>query len=152
VAQVVCKHEKNMKEAWCLVTSHAEHKAQTIVNYYAKRWTIEPVFRDVKDIHYGMGMSKTKISKPERRDKLFLLSALAMMLLTLLGAAGEALGLDRLLKANTVKHRVHSLFRQGCMWYELMRNMPEERSKNLMNKFQELILEQPFANKLLGVI
>ena len=43
-----------------------------------------------------------------------------MVLLTLLGAAGEALGYDRMLKTNTVKRRVHSLFRQGCMLYDLI--------------------------------
>jgi hypothetical protein len=38
-------------------------------------------------------------------------------------AAGEALGYDRMLKTNTTKRRVHSLFRQGCMLYELMPTM-----------------------------
>ena len=42
----------------------------------------------------------------------------AVVLLTLLGAAGEALGYDRMLKTNTVKRRVHSLFRAGCLlWH-----------------------------------
>ena len=35
--------------------------------------------------------------------------------LSLLGAAGERIGYDRWLKANTVKRRTHSLFRQGLM-------------------------------------
>jgi hypothetical protein len=39
----------------------------------------------------------------------------AVVLLTLLGAAGEGLGYDRMLKASTVKRRVHSLFRQDCL-------------------------------------
>jgi hypothetical protein len=41
----------------------------------------------------------------------------------LLGAAGEALGYDRLLKTNTAKHRIHSLFRQGWLLYDLIPNM-----------------------------
>ena len=48
-----------------------------------------------------------------------------MALLTLLGAVGERLGMDRLLKSNTSKTRTPSLFRQGCMPYELIPNMPE---------------------------
>jgi hypothetical protein len=32
-----------------------------------------------------------------------------------------------MLKANTVKRRTHSLFRQGVMLYELIPTMPEER-------------------------
>jgi len=38
---------------------------------------------------------------------------LAMFLLTLLGGAGEQVGCDRQLKANTSKRRTHSLLRQG---------------------------------------
>lgn len=41
------------------------------------------------------------------------LTALAAFLLTLVGVASEQLGFDRRLRANTVKHRTHSLFRQG---------------------------------------
>jgi hypothetical protein len=55
-----------------------------------------------------------------RRDRLWLINAFAVVLLTLLGAAGEALGYDRMLKTNTVKRRVHSLFRQDCMLYDLI--------------------------------
>ena len=47
----------------------------------------------------------------------------AVVLLTLLGAAGEALGYDRMLKTNTVKRRVHSLFREGCLlWHPANQN------------------------------
>jgi len=38
----------------------------------------------------------------------------------MLGVAGEVLGYDRYLKSNTTKRRTHSLFRQGCMLYELI--------------------------------
>jgi hypothetical protein len=46
-----------------------------------------------------MGMSQVRISSPERRDRLWLL-----------GAAGEAVGLDKYLKASSAKRREHSLF------------------------------------------
>jgi hypothetical protein len=62
-----------------------------------------------------MGMAEIRIAEPERRDRLLLISAFAMALLTMLGRAGESLGMDRLLKSNTSKTRTHSLFRQGCM-------------------------------------
>ena len=70
-----------------------------------------------------------------RRDRLLLISAFATALLTQLGAVGESLGMDRLLKSNTSKTRTHSLFRQGCMIYELIPNMPEHRLTPLMEKF-----------------
>jgi hypothetical protein len=120
VAAVVCVKAKDMKEAWCLAASNAEATAREIMNYYAKRRTIEPGFRDTKDPRFGMGLSVLRIADPHRRDRLLLLNAFAIVLLTLLGAAGESLGMDRHLKVNTAKHRTHSLFRQGCMLYELI--------------------------------
>jgi hypothetical protein len=60
-------------------------------------------------------------------------------LLTLPGTAGERLGMDRLLKSNTSKTRTHSLFRQGCMLYELIPNMPEHRLVPLMEACAEAV-------------
>ena len=102
-------------------------------------WTIEPQFRDTKDLRFGMGLSSTRIGEPTRRDRLLLVSAFATALLTLLGAVGESLGMDRLLKSNTSKTRTHSLFRQGCMLYDLIPNMPEHRLAPLMEKFAEAV-------------
>lgn len=141
VGTVVCVHAKGMKEPWCLAASDPEEKARTLINYYAKRWGIEPSFRDTKDLRFGMGLKSTHIKNPERRDRLLLLNAFAIVLLTLLGAAGESLGMDRHLKANTVKYRTHSLFRQGCLLYDLIPNMPAERLKPLMQRFAELMLQ-----------
>jgi hypothetical protein len=135
VGAVVCVHAKGMKEPWCLATSQREATAATLVNHYARRWTIEPQFRDTKDLQFGMGLSATRIGEPMRRDRLLLISAFATALLTLLGAVGESLGMDRLLKSNTSKTRTHSLFRQGCMLYDLIPNMPEHRLLPLIQKF-----------------
>jgi hypothetical protein len=139
VGAVVCVHARDMKEPWCLAASDGKASARVIMNYYAKRWTIEPNFRDTKDLRFGMGMSALRIADPQRRDRLFLLNAFAIVLLTLLGAAAESLGLDRLLKVNTSKRRTHSLFRQGCLLYDLIPNMPEARLRPLIDKFIELI-------------
>ncbi len=54
-----------------------------VINHYAKRWTIEPGFRDTKDLRFGMGLSLLRISDPTRRDRLLLLNAFAIVLLTL---------------------------------------------------------------------
>ena len=139
VGAVVCVHAKNMKEPWCLAASDGEASVRKIMDYYAKRWTIEPNFRDTKDLRFGMGMSALRIADPRRRDRLFLLNAFAIVLLTLLGAAGESLGMDRHLKVNTSKRRTHSLFRQGCLLYDLIPNMPEARLRPLVDKFIEMI-------------
>ncbi len=115
VAAVVCVKAKDMKEAWCLAAGAGEATAREIIDAYSRRWTIEPSFRDPKDLRFGMGLSVQRIADPQRRDRLLLLNAFAIVLLTMLGAAGEGLGMDRHLKSNTAKHRTHSPFRQGCM-------------------------------------
>ena len=73
------------------------------MSLYGKRWGIECGLRDTKDSRFGMGLGSIHVSTPERRDRLWLLNAFAIALLTLLGAAGEALGYDRYLKSNTTK-------------------------------------------------
>lgn len=139
VGAVVCVRAKGMKEPWCLAASDPEATAAVLVNHYAKRWTIEPQFRDTKDLRFGMRLSATRIGEPMRRDRLLLVSAFATALLTLLGAVGESLGMDRLLKSNTSKSRTHSLFRQGCMLYDLIPTMPEHRLVPLAEKFAEAV-------------
>ena len=136
---VVCMHAKGMKEPWCLASSARDAPAAMLIRHYAKRWTIEPQFRDTKDLQFGMGLSATRIGEPMRRDRLLLISAFATTLLTLLGAVGEQLGLDRLLKSNTSTTRTHSLFRQGCMLYELIPNMPEHRLAPLLQAFNAAV-------------
>ena len=104
---------KGMKEPWCLATSHTDKAGAEIVKSYGKRLTIEETFRDQKNLRFGTGLSDTRISSPQRRDRILLVGAIAAALLTLLGAAGEAVGLDRLMKANTVKTRTYSLPNQA---------------------------------------
>jgi hypothetical protein len=81
-----------------------------------------------------------------------LLNAFAIMLLTLLGAAGESLGMDRQLRTSTTKRRVHSLFRQGCLLYDLISNMPEERLRPLIERYQELLRENRVFSEAFGII
>ena len=108
------KTERSEKDAWCLAVGGATLTGATAVKLYARRFTIQDSFRDTKDPRYGLGLSATHVHDLKRRDRLLLICAMAMTLLTVLGAAGESLGMDRMLKANTVKKRTHSLFRQGC--------------------------------------
>src|ERR671911_2041835 len=67
VGAVVCVHAKEMKEAWCLAASNAAAPSRQIIDLYSKRWGVEPSFRDTKDLRFGMGLSSTRISDPQRR-------------------------------------------------------------------------------------
>jgi hypothetical protein len=152
VGSVLCVQDKAMKQAWCLATSSTEASAKTLICLYGKRWSIECGFRDTKDLRFGMGMGSIHVSTPARRDRLWLLNAFAIMLLTLLGAAGEALGYDRYLKSNTTKRRTHSLFRQGCMLYDLIPNMPDGRLLPLIERFAAMLAELPVFADTFGVV
>jgi hypothetical protein len=152
VGTVVCVQAKGMKEAWCIATNTTAMPARALINLYAKRWGIECAFRDTKDIRFGMGMDSVRVSTPERRDRLWLINAFAVVLLTLLGAAGEALGYDRYLKSNTTKRRTHSLFRQGCMLYQLIPTMAERLLQPLIEKFAEILRAQGVFAGMFGVI
>jgi len=152
VAVVVCVRAKDMKEPWCLATSLANETARALINLYGKRWGIEGAFRDTKDLRFGMGMGAMHVSTPDRRDRLWLVNAFAVVLLTLLGSAGEALGYDRHLKSNTTKRRTHSLFRQGSMLYELIPTMPEHRFRPLIKEFAFKLVAQPAFNEMFGAI
>jgi hypothetical protein len=152
VGTVVCVQDKAMKQAWCLAASSTDATARQLTGYYGRRWGIECGLRDTKDLRFGMGLATMHVNSPERRDRLWLINAFAVVLLTLLGAAGEALGYDRMLKTNTVKRRVHSLFRQGCMLYDLMPTMREQWLGPLMQRFSRMLQEQPLFADVFGPV
>jgi hypothetical protein len=43
--------------------SDAEASTAMLVNHYARRWSIEPEFRDIKDLRFGMGLRTTRIGE-----------------------------------------------------------------------------------------
>jgi hypothetical protein len=151
IGAVVCVKAAGMKEAWHLAASDGALSAPEIVALYGKRWTIEPSFRDSKDLRFGMGMSELRIGDPQRRDRLLLLNAIAILLLTFLGQAGESLGMDRQLRTSTAKRRVHSLFRQGCLLYDLIPTMPEQRLRPLIEKYADLLGQKDVFTRALGL-
>jgi hypothetical protein len=152
VGAVVLVKKKGMKQPWCLATSLGAAPASQVVVLYSRRFRTEESFRDIKDLRFGMGLSAMSIAEPERRDRLLLVCALALSLLTLLGEAGERLGMERYLKANTVKSRTYSLFRQGCFYYQALPMMPEAQLRPLMELFGQLVREQPVFRDAFGVI
>jgi len=93
-----------------------------------------------------------RLSPRSKDPRLWLLNAFAIALLTLLGAAGEALGYDRYLKSNTTKRRTHSLFRQGYMLYELIPTMPEVRFLPLIEHFTMMLAEIPVFADTFGAV
>jgi hypothetical protein len=114
VPAVVCVKRAGMKDSWCLVTSLSDAAAENIIRLYGRRFDIEHTFRDQKDWRFGLALDHMTLGTPGRRDRMLLVLALATMFSVIVGAAGEQLGLDRTLRANTqTRKRTHSLLRQG---------------------------------------
>jgi hypothetical protein len=141
-----------MKEDWCLATNLPNPKAADVVKLHGKRFRCEETHRDVKDLRFGLGMSAMHLRTPQRRDRLLLVCAMALALLTLLGAAGEATGLDKRFRADTRKAREYSLFNQGLMYYDALPNMREEGRRPLPEKFAELVSQHSFFREVYGLI
>ena len=55
-----------------------------------------------------------------------------------------------MLKANTVKKRTHSLFRQGSYWY--LADLREDRLRPLMEAFGKIVADHEVSRELLGFI
>lgn len=151
VPAAVFVKRKGMKQAWCLASSRIDADAGDIVRTYGKRFTIEETFRDTKDVTFGLGLRATHIRDPERRDRLLLIVAIAQTLLTLLGAASEASGLDRTLKANTVKTRTMSLLNQGLSWYRRIQlgTLREDYALLLLPHYERILRSHKFLAEIL---
>ncbi|HHO0773222.1 TPA: IS4 family transposase [Aeromonas hydrophila] len=153
VERVYCCHKSGMKDAWFLASNRTDlSAAKALLQLYGQRWGIETSFRDIKDYKFGMGMGDVHISNPVRRDRLFLFSALAIVLLTLLGKAGDSVGLERTIKVNTSKSRTYSFFRQGVIYYQLLPKMKEANAVLLMDKFIYYLKQHRLYTRTLGII
>jgi hypothetical protein len=71
---------KNRDECWFLMSSLAAGPAQ-ISRLYGQRMTIEQLFRDGKSKRNGWSLRDTKITQPDRLDRLILVLAIAYLLL-----------------------------------------------------------------------
>jgi hypothetical protein len=148
VPAVVIVQRKGMKEPWCLATTRTDGAES--IRAYGRRFTIEETFRDTKDITFGAGLRATHIRNAARRDRMLLLIAVAHTALTVLGAASEASGLDRTLKANTVKHRTMSLLNQGLHWYRTLgHGIRPEWGVRLLEAYERLLREHRFLGEIL---
>jgi hypothetical protein len=140
------------KEAWCLATNVEKAMAAETVKLYGRRFTTEETFRGQKDLRFGMGLRATHIRSAARRDRWRMLLAIATAFLTLIGAASERAGMDAWSRANTVKRRTHSLFRQGSYGYQCLPTMRDDWFETLMSALAAVLDEHHAMTRMLGQI
>lgn len=151
VPVVVCVQEAGMKEGWYLVSSRSDLTGSQIKAAYGRRFTVEETFRDVKNPRLGLGLKQTVVERCDRRDMLFLLAVLSHALLTLLGQAGQDLGMDRRYLGAS-RPGAMSLFKQGSMLYDMLPNMKEHWLEPLMKRFDEVLRDHTLYSGILGVL
>ena len=156
VGSFVAVQQAGMKDAWFLICDADVPTATEAIALYDRRFSTEETFRDQQDPRFGLGLDQLRMADPQKRDRMLLLAAMAQVLLTLLGGAGEACGLDRGLHrkggASTGKKRIYSLFRQGCMWIELLPTLREDRKRLLIDAFETLLRQHQAVIDLLSVL
>ena len=85
---VVIRWRKNLPEkrdeCWFLMTDQPG-TAHQLCKLYGKRMTIEQLFRDDKSKRNGWSLRDTKITRPDRLDRLLLILAIAYLLLCGIG-------------------------------------------------------------------
>ena len=113
-----CKEERELRQAaldpWLLATSLAIGEAASTVALYAKRMQIEEMFRDAKNHRFGWSLADARTASTSRAANLLVVTAVALVVVTLLGLAAEQRHVHRAYQANTRKRRVLSFFRLGC--------------------------------------
>jgi len=138
VPLVAIIQDKGMKDYWCLACSNNSACIKTIKKYYAKRWSTETSYRDEKNYYFGFGLYKSRIKNKFRRDRLFAIIALAIIVLTIIGDISEKLKLNKHIKANTTKHRTHSLFTQGLIVFEMLYSFECKTRTKIMALFEKI--------------
>lgn len=93
-----CRHSLKQASAqtepWLLAASPnlVELDARAVVDLYSGRMQIEQSFRDVKNARWGLGLSLSQTTRPDRLAILLLIGALAMFALWLIGLMTQARG------------------------------------------------------------
>jgi hypothetical protein len=122
-ARLVTAYDPEAKEPWYLGTDLEEIPEDDVVDFYRRRWWIEPSFRDNKNRDWGLGLAHVHLKEYRRYERLFYIVALAFIFLSAHGALAEAEGFDKGLKANTRKTRVLNLLRMG---YHFIRSVRQD--------------------------
>lgn len=79
---------KKRDEPWYLMTD-LEGRAERLCELYARRMSVEELFRDGKSRRGGQALRHTRIGSPDRFDRFLLVVALAYILLAGLGLAAK---------------------------------------------------------------
>jgi hypothetical protein len=104
---------KRATEPWFLATSLRNEPADAVVAIYATRMQVEECFRDTKNARFGWGLQFSATRSTARLNVLLLLASIAFAAVLLIGIAAFEAGIEKRLRASSLKRRVLSLFSVG---------------------------------------
>ena len=109
-SKVSTQSARSAKEPWLLVacTQFADLPAKKLVRLYRQRMQIEESFRDMKSLHFGAGLERSRSNGTARFSVLVLIASLAAFLLWLLGTAADQCGLEEYMRPGSRKRRAYS--------------------------------------------
>ena len=114
---VIIRWRKNLPkkrdECWFLM-SDQPGTAEQLCRLYGQRMTIEQLFRDDKSKRNGWSLRDTKITKPDRLDRLLLILAIAYLLLCGVGLIAKSL-LPPSAWCSTNRHNECSIYTIGMI-------------------------------------
>lgn len=124
---------KKSDQPWYLMTNieldcRPRQAARRISDLYARRFDIEELFRDAKSGQFGYALSQTRITRPDRLDRLILILVLAYLLLIGLGLWAKRNLPPRLWASNNRRHEC-SAFTVGRL---LIDQRPTSRHRLLL--------------------
>jgi hypothetical protein len=114
---------------WFLMTNLTAGPAR-ISRLYARRMTIEQLFRDLKNKRNGWSLRDTRITRPDRLDRLLLILAIAYLLLC---------GLGLLALATARPSQWQSASRNQCSVFQIGRHMRQKWRQNISTLLHAII-------------
>ena len=100
---------------------------------------IEETFRDEKNHRFGWSLRHVRSQFERRLEVLLLLAALATLAVTLVGLGVERAGIHRRYQANTVRHRVLSLFVLGNLVLRRKEPLPAAFLRSGLQHFRQYL-------------
>lgn len=116
VPAVVAKYAAEAKEPWLLLTTLAattEADAEAVCTGYSHRFLIEELFKDLKNVRFGMGLESLSIGNPRRLERLLPIVGMAYTLIRATGELAKRAGLDKDFSTRGAKQLKISTFSLG---------------------------------------
>lgn len=114
-ARLVGVWAEGAEEVWWL--ANLRNRVSKVVSYYDRRMEIEEQFHDAKGMRFGVKLKRTRFTRPEFVECMYLLVGVALLLWTTIGCAVEEAEPKVRLKSRAEGARL-SLARVGSYYWQ----------------------------------